>query len=243
MCRQQAGFSLIQMVLAIGLMSFVTIRLIPYLGAWQEAQLIRVTRLGIEQIAQAAVAFRAAQESHFTVAAWPADMQRLVTDGYLPGPVARYKNSVGNDYNLNLPTLPNRWLEISTEMLTTQQARKVVADWGGFATVSGAVVTVNIAVPGQESSHGELVQLDGSHGGDQQVMRGPLHWSTALLELDDIGNPVATREAIDLGDNDVGRVRRLNVRERLRVQDAGSGLLEADVANIQALTATELRYD
>ncbi|MCY4425873.1 MAG: hypothetical protein OXC05_02425 [Halieaceae bacterium] len=241
--QKEAGFSLIQMVMAIGLMSFMTIQLIPYVTAWQEAQLIRVTRLGIEQIAQASVAFRADQHDHFTVATWPADLQRLVTDGYLPGPVTRYMNSVGEPYNLNTPTPPDRWLEISTEMLTTQQALKVAADWGAFSSVNGAVITVNIAVPGQESSHSELVQLDGSHDGLQQEMRGPLHWDTALMELDAMGNTVPTRDAISLGDNDLDQVRQLNVRERLRVQDGGAGLLEADAANVQALTATELRYD
>ena len=239
--QKQAGFSIIQMVLAIGLMSFMTIQLIPYVTAWQEAQLIRVTRLGIEQIAQASVAFRAAQHDHFTVATWPTDLQVLVADGHLPGPVTRYKNSVGNDYSLNIPTPPDRWLEVSTEMLTTQQARKVVADWGAFATVNAAVVTVNIAVPGQESSHSELVQLDGSHDGLQQVMRGPLHWNTPVLDAG--GNPFVPPVAIDLGGNDIDQVRELNVRERLRVQDAGAGLLEADVANIQILTATDFRFD
>ena len=241
--QKQAGFSIIQMVLAIGLMSFMTIQLIPYVTAWQEAQLIRVTRHGIEQIAQAAVAFRAAQHDHFTVATWPTDLQILVTDGYLPGPVTRYKNSVGNDYDLNLPTPPDRWLEISTEMITTQQALKVAADWGAFSEVNGAVITVNIAIPGQESSHSELVQLDGSHDGQQQVMRGPLHWDSALLEIDALGNAVATNEAIDLGDNNIDQVRQLNVRRLLRVEDSGAGRLEADIANIQALTVTTFSYD
>ena len=240
----QAGFSLIQMVMAIGLMSFMTIQLIPYVTAWQEAQLIRVTRLGIEQIAQAAVAFRAAQEDHFSVAVWPADLQILVTDGYLPSPVTRYKNSVGNDYDLNLPTPPDRWLEISTEMITTQQALKVAADWGAFSEVNGAVITVNIAIPGQESSHSELVQLDGSHDGQQQVMRGPLHWDAALTELDAGGNPIPTRDAIDLGGNDIDQVRNLDVQRRLRVEEpGGTALFEADIGNIQALTATQFSYD
>ena len=242
--QKQAGFSLVQMVLAIGLMSYMTIQLIPYVSAWQENQLIRVTRLGIEQIAQAAVAFRAAQEDHFSTAVWPADLLILVTDGHLPSPVTRYKNSVGNDYKLNMAPSPGRWLELSTEMLTVQQARKVAADWGAFATVSGAVVTVPIAIPGQESSHGELVQLDGSHNGQQQVMRGPLHWNTALTELDAGGNPIATSAAIDLGGNDIGRVRNLDVQRSLRVEEpGGAARLEADVGNIQALTTTEFRTD
>ena len=248
--QKQAGFSLIQMVLAIGLMSYLTLQLIPYVSAWQEAQLIRVTRLGIEQIAQAAVSFRANQHDHFTVAVWPADLQILVTDGYLPGPVTRYKNGYGNDYDLNFPILPGRWLEISTEMQTAQQALKLVADWGAIAQVNGTVVTVNIAVPGQESSHSELVQLDGSHDGQQQVMRGPLHWDATLMELDAVGNPIATREAIDLGGNDMDRVRDLDVQRnqtvqrRLRVQNTGgTALLEADVGNVQALTGSVIRYD
>ena len=244
MRQKQEGFSLIQMVMAIGLMSYMTIQLIPYVTAWQENQLIRVTRHGIEQIAQAAVAFRAAQEDHFSVAVWPADLQILVTDGYLPGPVTRYKNSVGNDYDLNLPTPPDRWLEISTEMITTQQALKVAADWGAFSEVNGAVITVNIAIPGQESSHGELVQIDGSHDGQQQVMRGPLHWNTALTELDAGGNPIPTRDAIDLGGNDIDQVRNLDVQRRLRVEEpGGTALFEADVGNVQALTTTTFRYD
>ena len=235
---------MIQMVMAIGLMSYMTIQLIPYVSAWQENQLIRVTRHGIEQIAQAAVAFRAAQEDHFSVAVWPADLQILVIDGYLPGPVTRYKNSVGNDYDLNLPTPPDRWLEISTEMITTQQALKVAADWGAFSEVNGAVITVNIAIPGQESSHSELVQLDGSHDGQQQVMRGPMHWNTALTELDAGGNPIPTRDAIDLGGNDIDRVRNLDVQRRLRVEEpGGTALFEADVGNVQALTTTTFRYD
>ena len=177
----------------------------------------------------------------------------MVTDGHLPSPVTRYKNSVGNDYKLNMAPSPGRWLELSTEMLTVQQALKVAADWGAFATVSGAVVTVNIVIPGQESSHGELVQLDGSHDNQQQVMRGPLHWNTALTELDAGGNPIPTTVAIDLGGNEIAPMQNLDVQNlavqsRLRVEGPGGpadppAILEADIGNIQALTATEFSYD
>ena len=240
--NKQAGFSIIQMVLAIGLMSFMTIQIIPYLGAWQEAQLIRVTRHGIEQLAQAAVAFRAAQHDHQTVAVWPADKQRMVTDGFLPVPETRYRNSVGNDYELDVTA--EDWLVIRTDMLTTQQALKVAAEWGSFATVNGVEMEVIIAIPGQESSHSELVQLDGFHNGDQQVIRGPLHWDTTLIELDTGGNPIPTRDAIDLGVNDIERVRNQEVQGILTVQNTGgTALIDADAANIQILTATDFRFD
>ena len=239
----QQGFSIIQMVLAIGLMSFITLQLIPYVSAWHERQLIQATRNVVVHIAQAAVAFRAAQHDYFTTAVWPLDLQILVDKHHLPGPVTRYTNSFAEPITMAAAPFPGLWLEISTEMQTPRQARLLAGPWGAIASVNGEVVTLTIAVPGQESSHSEMVQLDGSHDGQQQVMRGPLHWDPSLLELDTGGNPIPTREAIDLGDNNIDQVRELNVRRLLRVEDSGAGRLEADIGNIQVLTATLFRAD
>ena len=243
--NRQLGFSLIQMVLAIGLMSYLSIQLIPYVSAWQEAKLIRVTRHGIEQLAQAAGAFRVDQNEHHLnpTVVWPADQEILIDRGYLPPPPSNggvlcngiYCNSVGKPYEFDTS---QDWLVIRTDMLTNRQARGVAAEWGNFTAVNQVQVEVRIVVPGQESSHRELVQLDGIHAGVQQQMRGPLHWRPDLTGLDGSGDPIATTVAIDLGENDIDNVGRLRVQTAVN-----DGLLEADAANIQALTATDFSYD
>ena len=243
--QKHQGFSIIQMVLAIGLMSFLTVQLIPYVSAWQERKLIQATKHVVEQIAQAAVAFRAERDEFSTNRSWPLDLAILVGDGYLPAPATRYTNSFGDPINMAAAAPPGMWLEISTEMQTVRQARLLAGSWGSIATINGERVTLIIVVPGQESSHSQVVNLDGSHDSQQQVMRGPLHWTTnPLMGFDTGGNLITTSVAMDLGNNDIENVEDQDVQGVLRVENVlGEALLEADIANVQALTATTFGYD
>ena len=215
-CRQ-CGFTLIQAALVMALMSYVSTLAIPLLGDWRRAKAVSNTRHGFEQLAQAAVAYRA-DESQSWYGTWPATPATLVPR-YLP--IFNDANGRGQPYTFSVS---GTGLTISTTMNSLIEARLVASNWSSVASVTAKTVTLAIAIPGQESSHSQLLD------------RAGVRSVQATMEYD----PGAD---IALQDNDIWGANRITATNRVTVTNAsGTALIDADVVNGSAMSATTFRY-
>lgn len=175
--KKQQGISLVQAVIVMGLFSFMTVQMIPVESdKFNDRYVIGASRIGMEQLAQAAVAFRT-DPSGGNYGNWPMDINAVINGGYLPD--FSNRNGRGRPYTL---TTNGHGLQISTEMDSEHEARMLAAGFGPIGQVvmlcngaeplpddpdcdSGVVTAsarITLPIPGYESSHNELYARDGS---------------------------------------------------------------------------------
>jgi len=148
-----------QLVLVMAFMSFVSIKAMPLLAHYQRMQVIQTTRISMEMLAQSATAYRADEPSAW-YGTWPTLGMLAAADYGLT--TATPINPRGNPYTFTISTGTTTALAISTEMMDEGEARDLVAHWGTAGAYLGRnIAALIVPVPGQESSHDELVWRNG----------------------------------------------------------------------------------
>ena len=232
--RAQGGYTILQLVLVIALMSMMAVLFLPTLSRLQERHAVNLTRNTIEQLMQASIAHYSDEDEPGNFLQWPGTPTVLVTDGYFfPGPVP--SNPYGEPYAFRVeggtcPTPPNPCpndaiLVVSTRVPDPSWARAIIRDWSSFSQVDDSVPTdvlieIGVVAPAQEGSHWMLVGRDGS-----RPMLGNLDMdsNSVILPADPLTDPSSLNAAQLLIGN--------NTTEFVRLQRAG-------IATIQG-TATE----
>ena len=139
-------------------------------------------------------------------------LQNYFTIGFL----INGRNGFGLDYSLQRGT--SNTINIITDVVTNSIARQVAASFGGFASTSGSFVILNIAPPGHEPAHNELIHRDGSVAMD------------GVLETKGIDNT----GAVDSTGN-LGITGSIDVTDDVTV----NGAINVDTINAKRINATD----
>ena len=155
------GFTLLELLLVVAALGFIAQSYFHWKRGIAEEGIVQRTVDGFLQVDEAAYAFRIDNAN-----TWPGIMGDL--QPYLPGlygitpsSTSAGANGVGGAYSIS-PLASS--LNIRTAMLSEDQARAVARAFPNTGTFNPGtfVVTLNIPVPGLESSHDALVHRDGS---------------------------------------------------------------------------------
>ncbi len=236
---RQRGFTLLQVMLGIAVLSAATILAQPTIERAQQAVLRTATISNINEISQAAKSHfldsveagigdltAACPTTNYPAACWPANLAELITDGYIGA------NAGLTGFGLNVDVTPNgRTIIVDAQAPTLAQANLVAIAFGGLATVDNTNpadirIQVEYASPGIDAEDQALLDRSG-----EREMFGPIVFDMTTL----IGRALATGNvAIDLNDEgDIIDIRQLN-SSTLGVGDgiaapADGGLLAASI--------------
>lgn len=216
---KQGGFTILEAVLVLSLLTIFLVQSIPYQQKKQSEKRQVYAVRGLNAIAQASIAHYVDEDQtwHNT---WPADVATLAARGYLP--IFNNRNGFGGGFEI----CPNGCLSgmtISTTVETVFHARSIQALWGPSASVTGTTVIIGIPIPGQESSHLALLDLAGT-----REITGTVEFGSGA--------------DIDLQQNNVvgGDIAEFN--ELDASNEAGTGVINSNNINGDIVTAEEFYY-
>ncbi|MEO0367209.1 MAG: hypothetical protein AAF197_00330 [Pseudomonadota bacterium] len=206
--RTQQGFSALELVLVLSVLTLLTLQFVPLQEQFSEAVAENYTVTGLTELAKASKSFYGEN------GAWPGDLNTLIGAGFLPGYSTetgpRFNNGFGASFNL---TQNGNILELSTTVDTFQNARAIASTWGPLSKVSGTLVTVSVLRPGTEVAHDRLLNRFGEDDGMQ-----------AGLEMND--NNIVDAGAVN---SDTVSTNIIVGRERIESEDLITSVdIEAD---------------
>ena len=203
--------------LAVVLMAYVSMQLIPIAGRMREYTFRTATVTGINELAQAAKTFYV---DEVNARSWPASPEALASGTYL----SMFENRNGYGYPYSF-TIDGDTLIISTQAGGPDQANEIATHFGGLAAVTANVVSVAWSVPGNDANHEALVPRDGS----RDIFGTITHRAGGAAGL-------------VLNGNDIDSVGQLDSNGSVTIRNAGlTGLINSDVGAIDVLTVNDLR--
>ena len=159
--RRQAGYVLLDVVVAIALASILISAGYQIAGTAAENRRIASTEQGVSLISEALYNYRMQER------AWPSAMADLVN--YAPNMSANLANGFGMAYTLGPPSPlndPVAPIRISTELPSEAIAENVAREFHGRATRTGTRVSVEVPIPGHEPARDALLARDGTRDMD-----------------------------------------------------------------------------
>lgn len=211
------GFALIQMAMAVVLLAFISAQLVPVAAQARFMVYQKATVAGYNELMQATKTY---YMNHLHDVAWPASPSSLVADGLLIG--FQNRNGYGYPYSFAVEASTFR---IQTQVANNAEALAVAAHFGGLASVTDNMVTVNMVPPGTDANHNALVARDGVRD----------IYGTLVFRAGSGAN-------IRMNSNNIESLGRLDSTGSLNVRNgSGTGLINADVGAIDVLTVNEIR--
>lgn len=218
----QSGFTLLQVMLGIAVLSAGTILAQPTFERAQQAILRTATISNINEISQAAKAHfldsvndgignptAPCPSLNYPDACWPVDIAELIADGYIGD------NADQSGFGLEIEVTPNsRTVIVDAQAPTVAQANLVAIAFGGLATIDATDlndirIQVEYASPGIDAEDQALLDRTG-----ERQMIGPIRFdmNTAIARALAAGTPPdMSNVAIDLaGLGDIIDAREFN---------------------------------
>lgn len=217
---KQQGFSVIHIVLTMAFLTFLAIQALPMLALYQRHMGIAIAKISMETLAQAATAYRGAEGEDY-YGTWPTYAELVAEDFGIT--TVEAVNFRGNLYTFD--TLGTA-LRISTELGNDGEARDLAAQWGVAGGLTGSVARLVIPIPGQETSHDELVPTDGS-----RAMEGNLDMDgNDIMNVDNLSATASFMDTVVVG-------------ETIQVTNAdNTGSLTANTISADVIITTEFIY-
>lgn len=161
-----AGFSLVELTIALAVMAVLATATIPYMQTKMEQARADKTADEMRMWLEAGLAYYSANN------AWPADANVLVVGGYmttdnLTNPWGGTYQLVPSGNSLQVSTTFNRYPLVGKEKLP-------------LSSVAGNVVTASVVIPGTETAHARFLNRFGDNG--QNVMEATLDLNGNLLD-------------------------------------------------------------
>jgi|GEM_PF-1052288 len=222
--QKQSGFSLLELALVLSVLTILVIQFIPLNNKITETKIENYAITGLFDIAEAAKSYYA-DEDETWYRTWPADVATLASTGYLQG--FNNGNGFGFPYTIAVDA-GTGGLTITTTVDNAVSARTIATNYGPLASATGSTITVGVIIPGNETSHDMLVQIEGD------TMVGDLIFNDL---------PADGQSAnIEMGDNQILNARQIDsVIFDARPGD-GTGNVTADSMETDFISADDFRY-
>ena len=216
--RRQAGYSVLELVIVLSVLTLLTIQFVPLQDEYTETAAENYTTRGLYELANGAKAFYVESGS----SAWPADLSTLLDAGFIPGYSStssrRFNNGFGNEYQL---ASVGDSLEITTSVADSSNAQAIASSWGPLARYEVATnqVTVTVLRPGYEISHDALLTRDGSR---------PMIGDLDMQDSNVLNGDAVYSQSIETN--------------RVFARDDGTGLVQTDTMETTLISAETFEY-
>lgn len=194
--HRNKGFTLVEMSIALAIMTILTVATVPYLQTKMDTLRAEKTADEMKAWLEAGMAYYSAN------GAWPADTSVLVAANYMPA--SAVTNPWGNAYsvqvvgaNFEVQTDFNKYGDLGASRLP-------------LSSKTGNTVTAQVVVPGTETAHSRLLNRYGDN--NQNVMQAPLDMN---------GNTVTNASTVQAK---AGQTLVVSGNQGLTVESATSGI-------------------
>ena len=219
MLKKQNGFSILELVIVLSVLTLLTIQFIPLRDEYTETVAEQYTLRGFYEIANAAKAFYV--ESGNSV--WPANMDALIAADLLPGyetdGTRRFNNGFGNAFQLSVQ---GNSVAITTVVSKSVNALAIAREWGPLASYDMADNTITVIAlrPGYEVAHDSFFLHSGA-----KPMTGDIEMAkNSLLDAQGV------------------YAQELNTNRVLATVEDGSGLVDTDTVTTTLISADHYEY-